>query len=291
MSRAIATRRTTVQTDGESKARLRAIWVNLASFTFLLGLYFFLYVPLFVTALFSFNKSPVQTWPMSGLTGSWYGEMVSSGPLKAAALFSFRISLTTVAIGMLLGTYFALIVSRYVKHSGVLLAALATPVVLPGVVLGISLLVVFRMASITPGFWTIVVGHATFVTPIIMFVVLTRIRTLDPSLEQASFDLGANRVQTFWHVTLPSIRVALMAGALLAFTVSFDEIIVTFFLAGVNVTLPVYVWNQLRFGFTPEVNAIFTVIGVISVLLIIAATMMLTRGSARSSLVDLGGGT
>jgi ABC-type spermidine/putrescine transport system permease subunit II len=82
-----------------------------------------------------------------------------------------------------------------------------------------------------------------------------------------------------------------MAGALLAFTVSFDEIIVTFFLAGVNVTLPVYVWNQLRFGFTPEVNAIFTVIGVFSVLLIIAATMMLTRGSARSSLVDLGGAT
>jgi ABC-type spermidine/putrescine transport system permease subunit II len=268
------------------------MWANLVSFTLLLGLYFFLYAPLFVTALFSFNKSSVQTWPMSGLTGSWYGEMVSNGPLKAAALFSFRISLTTVAIGMLFGTYFALLVSRYVKRSrGVLLAALATPVVLPGVVLGISLLVVFRMASITPGFWTIVVGHATFVTPIIMFVVLTRVRTLDPSLEQASFDLGANRVQTFWHVTLPSIRVALMAGALLAFTVSFDEIIVTFFLAGVNVTLPVFVWNQLRFGFTPEVNAIFTVIGVFSVLLIIAATMMLTRGSARSSLVDLGGAT
>jgi ABC-type spermidine/putrescine transport system permease subunit II len=260
------------------------------SFSFLALLYLFLYAPLFVTALFSFNEPVVQTWPISGLTGTWYSEMWGNGPLKKAALFSFKISLTTVLIGIVFGTYFALLISRYVKRgSNVLLAALSIPVVLPGLVLGISLLVVFRFASITPGFWTIVAGHATFVTPIIMFVVLTRLRTLDPSFEQASFDLGANRTQTFWHVTLPAIRVALMAGALLAFTVSFDEIVVTFFLAGVDVTLPVFVWNQLRFGFTPEVNAIFTVIGVVSVFLIIAATAMLTRGGGRSSLADLTG--
>jgi ABC-type spermidine/putrescine transport system permease subunit II len=150
------------------------------------------------------------------------------------------------------------------------------PVVLPGVVLGISLLVVFRSIDLKPGFLAIVIGHATFVTPIIMFVVLTRLRTMDPALEHASMDLGAGRIRTFLNVTLPQLRVALLAGALLGFTISFDEIIVTFFLAGVDVTLPVYVWNQLRFGFTPEINAIFTLIGSASIVLIVAGTTLLT---------------
>jgi ABC-type spermidine/putrescine transport system permease subunit II len=275
----------------KERAGRRALLVNGAVTLFLASLYLFLYAPLFVTALFSFNESTVQTWPMSGLTTHWYQELWANSAMKSAALFSFRISVVTVLIGSVFGTYFALLVNRYVKRgSGLLTAALAIPVVLPGVVLGISLVVVFRVASITPGFWTIVIGHATFVTPIIMFVVLTQLRTLDPSLEQASSDLGANRLQTFWHVTLPGIRIGLLAGALLAFTVSFDEIVVTFFLAGVDVTLPVFVWNQLRFGFTPEVNAIFTIIGVGSLVLIVLATTLIARGGG-TTLSDLGGTT
>lgn len=273
----------------ETRSTIERTVANTLAGVFLVGVYAFLYAPLIVTALFSFNESAVQTWPVSNLSLHWYRELWMNGPLKSAALYSLRISLTTVVVGVIFGTYFAMLVDRYVKRGrGVLLAVLAIPVVLPGVVLGISLLVVFRFAAIVPGFWTIVIGHSTFVTPIIMFVVLTRLRTLDPSLERASFDLGANRAQTFWHVTLPSIRIALLAGALLGFTVSFDEIVVTFFLAGVDVTLPVFVWNQLRFGFTPEVNAIFTVFGVVSVTLIILATKLLTRGGTKNALAGIG---
>lgn len=289
MSDSAPTRVMAAGTNEETRAAFERNAASVASGIFLIGVYSFLYAPLLVTALFSFNESAVQTWPVSSLSLHWYRELWENGPLKSAALYSLRISLTTVVVGVVFGTYFAVLLDRYVKRGrGVLLAALAVPVVLPGVVLGISLLVVFRFATIQPGFWTIVIGHATFVTPIIMFVVLTRLRTLDPSLEQASFDLGAGRLQTFWHVTLPSVRIALLAGALLGFTVSFDEIIVTFFLAGVDVTLPVFVWNQLRFGFTPEVNAIFTVFGVVSLTLIILATKLLTRGETKNALAGIG---
>jgi ABC-type spermidine/putrescine transport system permease subunit II len=128
-------------------------------------------------------------------------------------------------------------------------------------VLGISFLAVFSFAKINTGFWTIVIGHTAFITPLVMFLVLQRLRVADPSLEQASFDLGAGRIATFWHVTLPGIRAALVAAALLGFTMSMDEIAVTFFLAGTEPTLPVYVWGLVRFGFSPEVNAAFTLIG------------------------------
>ena len=229
-------------------------------------------------ALFSFNDSETQTLPFAGFTTRWYDGMAQNDRLKEAAFYSFKVTVLAVAIGVVLGTAFALLVHRVLgrRTQGIIQGLLAVPIVLPGVVLGISLLVVFRSIELKPGFLAIVIGHASFVTPIIMFVILTRLRTMDPTLEHASMDLGAGRIKTFINVTLPQLRVALLAAALLGFTVSFDEIIVTFFLAGVDITLPVYVWNQLRFGFTPEINAIFTLIGVASIVLIIAGTTLLT---------------
>jgi ABC-type spermidine/putrescine transport system permease subunit II len=258
--------------------RVMSIAGQVASLVFLGVLYLFLYAPLLVIALFSFNDSETQTLPFEGFTTEWYDQMIANDALKDAAFYSFKVTLLAVAIGIVFGTGFALLVYRVLgrRTRGVAQGLLAVPVVLPGVVLGISLLVVFRSIDLKPGFLAIVIGHATFVTPIIMFVVLTRLRTMDPALEHASMDLGAGRIRTFLNVTLPQLRVALLAGALLGFTISFDEIIVTFFLAGVDVTLPVYVWNQLRFGFTPEINAIFTLIGSASIVLIVAGTTLLT---------------
>jgi ABC-type spermidine/putrescine transport system permease subunit II len=114
-----------------------------------------------------------------------------------------------------------------------------------------------------------------------MFVVLQRLQSFDRSLEHASMDLGAGWVRTFWHVTLPEIRLAIIAGCLLGFTISFDEITVTLFLAGTDLTLPVFVWTLLRFGFTPEVNAAFTIIGTVSITLIVIAVVLFTRGNSR----------
>jgi spermidine/putrescine transport system permease protein len=264
--------------------RVRELAGRVASVLFIGALYLFLYAPLLVIALFSFNDSETQTLPFEGFSTRWEDGMLENEALKEAAFYSLKVSLLAVAIGVVLGTAFALLVHRVLgpRTRGLIQGLLAVPVVLPGVVLGISLLVVFRTIKLDPGFLAIVIGHATFVTPIIMFVVLTRLRTMDPALEHASMDLGAGRIRTFLNVTLPQLRVALLAAALLGFTISFDEIIVTFFLAGVDVTLPVYVWNQLRFGFTPEINAIFTLIGTASIILIVAGTALLTGALRRA---------
>jgi spermidine/putrescine transport system permease protein len=173
-----------------------------------------------------------------------------------------------------------------VRGSAVIQALLASPLVAPGMVLGISFLVVFHSAKIEPGFWTIIAGHICFITPLIMFILLQRLKTSDPSLEQASMDCGAGSIRTFWHVTLPGLRVALLAGCLLGFTLSMDEIAVTFFLAGTEPTLPVYVWGLLRFGFTPEVNAAFTLIAGGSLLLIGVAGVLLFFSGRRNRLPE-----
>ncbi len=231
----------------------------------LLGLglvYLFLYLPLIVTALFSFNDSRIQTLPMAGLTLSWYQALFQDPQMISAILYSLQVAITSVLISLAAGTTFALTSHRVRLRGGKLLDLLLTsPLVAPGMVLGISFLAVFSFAKIETGFWTIVIGHTAFITPLVMFLVLQRLKVSDPSLEQASMDLGGGKIATFWHVTLPGIRAALVAAALLGFTMSMDEIAVTFFLAGTEPTLPVYVWGLVRFGFTPEVNAAFTLIG------------------------------
>ncbi|KAA0274510.1 MAG: ABC transporter permease [Acidobacteria bacterium] len=262
----------------QRRERLRSLGSRIGTGVALFALYLFLYAPLLIIVLFSFNADKVQTLPFAGFSTRWYESLFNNDNLIDAAIFSFQISGVAVLVGLVFGTGFALMVDRLLgaRSKGIVQALLAVPVVLPGVVLGISLLVVFREVGINPGYWAIVIGHATFVTPIVMFVVLTRLRTMDPVLEHASMDLGGGWWQTFLYVTLPQIRVALLAAALLAFTVSFDELLVTFFLAGVDITLPVYVWNQLRFGFTPEINAVFTLIGGFSIIAILVGTGLLS---------------
>jgi ABC-type spermidine/putrescine transport system permease subunit II len=246
--------------------------------------YLFLYAPPIVTALFSFNSSSIQTLPFRRATLGWYRALLNDPQMQTAIYYSLKVALSTVVIAAVFGVAFALVIQR-VKFPGrtIFQALLASPLVTPGMVLGISLLVVFHSISVAPGFLTIVVGHASFVTPLVTFIVLQRLRTADPTLEQASMDSGAGPLRTFWHVTLPGIRVPLIAACLLGFTLSMDEITVTFFLAGIQGTLPVYVWGLLRFGFTPEVNAAFTIIGGGSLLLIVLATALLAGWSFRPS--------
>jgi ABC-type spermidine/putrescine transport system permease subunit II len=246
------------------------------------SVYLFLYAPPIVTALFSFNSSSIQTLPFHHATFQWYRALFNDPQMQTAIYFSLKVALTTIGIAAVFGVAFALLIYR-LRFPGrnVFQALLASPLVTPGMVLGISLLVVFHSASVAPGFLTIVIGHASFVTPLVTFIVLQRLRTSDPTLEQASMDSGAGPLRTFWHVTLPGIRVPLIAACLLGFTLSMDEITVTFFLAGIQGTLPVYVWGLLRFGFTPEVNAAFTIIGGGSLLLIAIATAMLVGAGMR----------
>lgn len=246
--------------------------------------YLFLYAPLLAIALFSFNDSTVQAFPLEGFTTRWYEEMAASDPIRQALGRSLVVSLLAVAIAAVVGTAFAfLFMTVRVRGAGLAQAALAVPVLLPGVVLGLSFAIAFREAGMPPGLRNVLIGHASFVTPVVMLIVYTRLKRLDPSYAQASMDLGANRLRTFWHVVLPQIRTALVGGCLLGFTLSFDEIIVTIFLTGTEPTLPVYVWNQLRFGFTPSVNAIFTCIALFSLGVLVVASRILRRGGVRAS--------
>jgi ABC-type spermidine/putrescine transport system permease subunit II len=251
--------------------------------------YVFLYAPLLMTALFSVNDSTVQTLPFAGFTTKWYSALFDDAEMKAAIAYSLKVAAVSVFVSACAGLAFSLMLHRLrFRGAGVFQALLASPLVAPGLVLGISLLVVFHQAKIQPGFLTIVAGHASFITPLVMFILLQRLRTADPSLEQASMDCGAGPLRTFWHVTLPGVRVALVAACLLGFTLSMDEISVTFFLAGTQPTLPVYVWGLLRFGFTPEVNAAFTLIAGGSLLLIAVAGVLLIFSGRRHAAPEAG---
>ena len=265
-----------------------ALWLLVG--VFVIAVYVFLYAPPIVTAVFSFNSSSIQTLPLEHATLDWYRALFHDAEMQAAIFFSLKVASTVVLLSAILGTSFALLIQRVSFHGkGAFQGLLAAPLVTPGMVLGISLLIVFHSFGVAPGFWTIVIGHAAFVTPLIAFIVLQRLRTSDPTLEQASMDSGAGPLRTFWHVTLPGIRVPLVAACLLGFTLSLDEITVTFFLAGSQGTLPVYVWGLLRFGFTPEVNAAFTLIGGGSLLLILIATVLLVGWGLRPQRPTAGG--
>jgi spermidine/putrescine transport system permease protein len=238
--------------------------------------YLFLYAPLVIIAIFSFNDTTVQVFPLTGFTFKWYREVLDNAALIAALNRSLYVGLWVLAISIVAGTGFA-ILFVYGKVAGSRLAEqlLTLPVAIPGVVLGITLVLAFQLLALPVGIPRIVLGHCTFVMPVVMLTVLSRLRRLDPALVEASSDLGARYSSTIWHVVLPLVRGSVIGGALLGFTLSVDEVVVSLFLTGTQPTLPVWVWNQMRFGFTPSVNAIFVCIGVFSIGLTLVARRFL----------------
>lgn len=259
-------------------------WRRVAAVIFACAVYLFLYAPIIVMAIFSFNEASVQSLPLKGLSTTWYDKLFHDEAMKEALLFSLKVSLVAVAISCVAGTFFALLFTRVRGRAWPFLQALiGLPFLMPGMVLGISMLLALRQVGIEPGYLAIVIAHITFITPVIIFILTARLRALDPSLEQASMDLGAGPIRTFINVIFPSIRTSLIAAALLGFTVSFDEIIVTFFVSGSEQTLPVHIWTLLRQGFSPAVNAILTIIAVFSVTLITIATVAIQRSSRRAA--------
>jgi len=238
--------------------------------------YLFLYLPLIIITVFSFNESQIQTLPLTGFTLDWYAALWGDQNLIDAFQRTMVVALVTVALSVVVGVVFAMVFAyRALPFAGLVQTGLAIPVAIPGIVLGISIVIAAQLLGIKPGIWRVIIGHMTFVMPVVMLIILNRLQRLDPSYVQASLDLGANYGQTFRHVLFPMIRTAVLGGALLGFTLSVDEVIVTLFLTGIEPTLPIYVWNQMRFGFTPSVNAIFTLIGVASVALILIAMIVI----------------
>lgn len=238
----------------------------------------FLYAPLVLLAVFSFNDSKVQTLPLGAVTLKWYDSMLQNTPMIDALKYSLLIGLSTLAVSIVTGTLFAVLLAYgRLRLRSTMENLLMLPLAVPGVILGISLVLAFHLIQVPPGYFRVVLGHSTFVMPVILSVVLDRLRRLDPSLIEASMDLGASPLATFFRILLPLAGSAIFGGALLGFTLSVDEVVVSAFLVDHNPTLPVWVWNQMRFGFTPSVNAIFVCIGIATFVFVVVSQLLIAR--------------
>jgi len=235
-------------------------------------IFVFLYIPLVVVIVFSF--SPTKTIVgMSGVTLKWYKELARDAELLKALLHSVEIGVLAVVISLLFGTSGAFFITRVrFPGKGVLRAIILLPYILPGIIMGLTLLIFVRSLHIPLSMLTVLMGHVSFTTPIVLFQVSSRILRLGPTYKMAAMDLGATPVKAFIFVTLPMIRTALIGAALLAFTVSFDEIVISYFLTGTWMTLPVYLYGMLRFGLSPKVYAVSGFILALSLSLILLMT-------------------
>ena len=221
----------------------------------------FLYVPIATLMVFSFNDNPVTRLPLTGFTLDWYHKALTNPDLMTALWNSVIVGLAAVAICLAIGIPTAFALDRYDFPGKTAFRRLVIlPITLPGLITGVSMLVFFRAAGVDLSLWTVIVGHGTALTAIVVTNVFARLQRFDRRIEEASADLGAKPWQTFLFVTLPNIKSALIGSSLIAFTLSFDEIPVTFFLTGRDNTLPMYIWSVIRRGITPEINAIGTII-------------------------------
>jgi spermidine/putrescine transport system permease protein len=238
---------------------LRAFQVFLHGWTALV--FAFLYLPIAVLVVFSFNTSRLNLrW--AGFTLEWYRALAGNTPLLRAAQNSLVIALATTAISVVLGTATAWLLHRYrFRGAGAIQTLAAIPMVIPEILMGISLLIFFAAAGVPLGFTTVIVGHVTFCFPFVLVAVQARLRGLDPALEEAALDLGATPLRAFRLVIVPWLRPAILAGALMAFTLSWDELIVTFFTtSAASATLPIRVFGMAKVGLNPMLNALSAVI-------------------------------
>ena len=258
----------------------------------------FIYIPLIVLAIYAFNASSILKWPPPGLTLNWFSKAVEEEFAREAFLTSIKAGIAATAIALVLGTLASLAVARHRFFGRETISFLVIlPIALPGIVTGVALSNTFtQVLGIPLSLFTVIVGHATFCIVVVYNNVIARLRRVSTSFEEASADLGAHTWQTFRFVTLPSLRTALGAGALLAFGLSFDEIIVTTFTIGAGEeTLPIWIFRNLfRPNQLPIVNAVAVIVVLISIIPVYLAHR-LTReegaagGAIRGGRVEGGG--
>ena len=254
----------------------RATRIGLVAWTILVVL--FLWIPLVIICVYAFNKSNIQTWPFPGFSLKWFRETWDSSEVRNALVLSIKCALGATGVALVLGSALSFALTRFRFFGRDFISFLfVLPIALPGIVTGMALNRFFDEAGLLPSLWTIVIGHATFCMVIVFNNVVARLRRTSPSLIEASQDLGADGWQTFRYVTWPTIATALVAGGLLAFALSFDEVIVTFFTAGTNNTLPLLIFGYIRNGLhLPDVNVIVLAVLVLTVIPV-AISVRLTR--------------
>ena len=248
-------------------------------------IYLFLFVPIVLLVLFSFNANRYGTFPITGWTLHWYEQALSSYQIQDAVQTSLQVAVEVTAISTVVGTAaaFPLVRSRLPFRSGIR-ASLILPILIPGLLIGVALLsFLSNLFSLQLSIQTAVVGQAVYATPFVLLVVASRLEGFDRLLERAASDLGANMWRRLRYIVLPLIGPAMLAGALFAFTLSLDEFIITLFLIGNHNTLPIYIYTQVKFGITPEVNAVASMLiaASLSLSLLAFATPALVRAIRR----------
>ncbi|WP_254663165.1 ABC transporter permease [Haladaptatus sp. W1] len=240
--------------------------------------FLFLWLPIGVLVFMSFAKGGVLAFPPKELTLQWYTTFLNNQAAISAIMTTLKISVVASLISVVLATLIAYAVDRFVFPGKNVLQLLATlPIVVPLIVTGIAMVLFFGAINFQQGYWSIVVAHIVRTIPFATLVILPTFLTFDRQLEEASKDLGANELQTFRQVTLPSVLPGIIAGGLLAFTLSFNEFVYTYFVKDSSTTtLPIYIWNQIRYNVTPQVNVISVVFLLLAVSLVLIA-VSLTR--------------
>ena len=240
-----------------------------------------LFTPIVLIIVYAFGPSVVQTWPLRGFTWHWFAVAWNDPSVRQAFLLSVKVGVIAAVIALVLGSAvsYALHNFRLFGAEGISLL-LVLPIALPGVITGVALNNFFGFTNITLGVLTIVIGHATFCIVIVYNNLIARLRRTPRTLGEASMDLGARGWQTQLYVMFPQIATALVAGGLLAFALSFDEVIVTVFTAGANFTLPLWIFGQLRLGQQlPEVNAVVTIVIVLTIIPVLLAARIAGAGA------------
>jgi putrescine transport system permease protein len=243
----------------------------------------FLYIPIIILVVYSFNASRLVTvW--GGFSLHWYQVMWSNEGLMDAAWVTARVGILSATLGTVFGTLAALTLVRFPRFPGrvAFTGMVYAPLVMPEVITGLSMLLLFVAMNVDRGFWTVTIAHTTFTMCYVAIVVQSRLLTFDRSLEEAAQDLGCPPVRTFFTITLPLILPAIVSGWMLAFTLSLDDLVIASFTTGPGATtLPIKIYSQVRLGVTPEINAICTILIGLVTLGVIATSITTKRAELR----------
>jgi spermidine/putrescine transport system permease protein len=243
----------------------------------------FLYAPIVILLIFSFNKASVPSFPLSGFTLRWYRDFLHNGSMRAALETSAIVAAMSSTVAVALGISASVALARRgFRGKGLVTALLLSPLVIPFVVLGIAMLLLFHVLGVSPSLLTVTAGHIVISLPYTILVLLPRLQQIDVSLAEAAYDLGAGPLRTFRWVTFPLILPAILSAFLIAFTTSFDEYAVASFLVGPRVTFPIFLYSALRFPTQlPQVIAVAVVVLSGSLVVIAAAEVLRRRAQAR----------
>jgi putative spermidine/putrescine transport system permease protein len=245
----------------------------------------FLFVPILLIVLYAFDPATVESWPIQGLTFHWFLVAWHDQSFRSAFGLSVKVGLLATGIALILGSAvaYALHQFRFFGRDAISFL-LVLPIALPGIITGLALNSFFTFTGRELSMWTIVVGHATFCIVMVFNNLIARLRRMPRSLAEASADLGARGWQTQLHITLPSVATALISGALLAFALSFDEVVVTVFTSGAQTTLPIWIFGALRLGQQlPEVNAVVTIVILLTIIPVLLAARIAGAGAVSRS--------